>query len=113
MKRTFIGLPFFEREWQRLGLTDDDRRALETDLIENPRKGVLIAGTNGIRKIRRPIAGRGKSGGIRVFYFDDGQHFFILLMAVIKKGEQENLTKTERNELGKLAAAEIQKYQRK
>jgi hypothetical protein len=28
MLRTFVGLPFFEREWQRLDLKDEDRRAL-------------------------------------------------------------------------------------
>jgi hypothetical protein len=67
-------MPFFEREWRRLGLTDDDRRALERDLLENPAKGSLIAGTHGIRKLRRPLEGKGKSGGIRVFYFDDGQY---------------------------------------
>jgi hypothetical protein len=113
MQRTFIGLPFFEREWQRPGLTDEDRRALESELLANPTKGLLIPGTNGIRKLRRPIFDQGKSGGIRVFYFDDGRHFFILFMAVIKKGEKENLTKAERNELGKLVDEEILHYSRK
>ena len=113
MQRTFVGLPFFEREWQRLGLSDDDRRGLESELLENPTKGDLIEGTGGIRKIRRPLAGKGKSGGVRVFYYDDGEQLFILLLAVIKKGEKENLTKAERNELGKLVKQEIQNYRRK
>ena len=112
MIRTFVGLPFFEREWQRLGLTEEDRRALESALLENPTMGVLIAGTNGIRKIRRPIAGKGKSGGIRVFYYDDGQYCFVLFMAVIKKGEKENLSAAERAKLGKLVAQEILKYRK-
>jgi mRNA-degrading endonuclease RelE of RelBE toxin-antitoxin system len=113
MQRTFVGLPFFEREWQRLGLSDDDRRGLESELLENPTKGDLIEGTGGIRKIRRPLAGKGKSGGVRVFYYDDGEQLFILLLAVIKKGEKENLTKAERNELGKMVKQEIQNYRRK
>ncbi len=25
LRRVFVGMPFFEREWSRLGLTDDDR----------------------------------------------------------------------------------------
>lgn len=53
MRRTFVGLPYFEKEWKRLGLTDDDRRALENELIVNPTKGVLIAGTNGTGRIGR------------------------------------------------------------
>lgn len=112
MRRVFVGMPFFEREWRRLGLTDDDRRALEQDLLENPSKGSLIAGTHGIRKLRRPLEGRGKSGGIRVFYFDDGQYCFVLFLAVIKKGEQENLTPAERAELAKLVTQEILKYRK-
>ncbi len=44
MIRTFVGLPFFEREWQRLGLGDEERRALESELLENPTKGAIIAG---------------------------------------------------------------------
>ena len=113
MKRTFVGLPHFEREWKRLGLTDDDRRSLEIELLEDPTKGVLITGTNGIRKLRRPISGEGKSGGIRVFYYDDGKYLFILLLAVIKKGEKENLSKGERSELGRLVLTEIKNYRHK
>lgn len=108
MIRTFVGLPYFEREWQRLGLNDDDRRELEIDILENPTKGVLIPGTNGIRKIRRPVPGQGKSGGIRVFYYEHGRYFLIFLMAVIKKGEKENLTAAERADLAKLVVKEIQ-----
>ena len=110
MIRTFIGLSFFEKEWQRLGLKDEDRRELEIELLENPTKGTLISGTNGIRKIRRPLGGKGKSGGIRVFYFEDGQYCFILLLAVIRKGEKENLSAAERNELAKLVTQEIQSF---
>lgn len=113
MLRTFVGLPFFEREWQRLKLTDEDRRALEVELLENPAKGTLISGTNGIRKIRRPITGKGKSGGIRVFYYDDGKLCFVLFMAVIKKGEKENLSTAERTELGNLVTREILNYRKR
>ncbi len=45
-----------------------------------------------------------------MFYYDDGQDCFVLFMAVIKKGEKENLSTAERNELGKLVAQEIQNY---
>ena len=110
VKRIFVGLPFFEREWHRIGLSDEDRRALELELLEEPTKGDLIAGTGGIRKIRRPMPGSGKSGGIRVFYYDDSGYLYILLLAVIKKGEKENLTKSERNELAKLIEREIKHY---
>ena len=112
MIRTFVGLRFFEQEWERLELTDEDRRALENELLENPAKGSLIAGTNGIRKIRPPIIGKGKRGGIRVFYYDDGRYCFVLFMAVIKKGEMENLSMSQRMDLGKLVTQEILHYRK-
>jgi hypothetical protein len=104
IRRTFIGLIPFETAWKALGLTDQDRRGLELALLENPKAGVLLKETNGIRKVRRPRMGPGKSGGIRVFYYDYEMLGRIYLMAVIKKGDQENLTKAERNVLHNLIA---------
>jgi hypothetical protein len=100
--REFIGIGPFEIAWKALDLTDQDRRRLELVLLENPKAGILLKGTNGIRKIRRPHRGVGKSGGIRVFYYDFESLGRIYLLAVIKKSEDENLSKAERNELGKL-----------
>jgi hypothetical protein len=66
---------------------------------------VLIPDTNGVRKIRHGVPGRGKSGGIRVFYYDFDSLGRIYLLAVIQKGDQENLNKEQRNELGAMIAA--------
>jgi len=41
---------------------------LELALMADPEAGDLIPGTKGLRKIRRPVAGRGKRGGARVIY---------------------------------------------
>jgi hypothetical protein len=105
LSRIFVGLNPFESAWRLLGLTDMDRRALELELLENPKAGVLLSGTNGVRKIRRPYKGSGKSGGIRVFYYDYEKLSRIYLLAVIKKGTKENLSKSERNQLGEMIAA--------
>ena len=48
-----------------------------------------------------------------MFYYDDGLNCFVLLMAVIKKGEKENLSAAERAELSKLVAQEISNYRKK
>ena len=44
--------------------------ALQNDLINDPERGVLIAGCAGARKARigDPASGRGKSGGFRYVY---------------------------------------------
>jgi len=103
--RVFVGLRSFEIAWRILGLTDQDRRCLELVLLEKPNAGILLKGTNGVRKIRRPHQGVGKSNGIRVFYYDLAHLSRIYLLAVIKKGVEENLSKAERNELGQLISA--------
>jgi hypothetical protein len=89
-------MPAFERGWKRLNLDDDVRRDLEQTLLRNPSAGVLLQETGGIRKVRHGLPGRGKSGSIRVFYFDVPAVAVLFFLAVIKKGEQENLTKAER-----------------
>ena len=105
ISRLFVGMPAFEKGWSRCGLTDEDRRALELLLLHDPKAGAVIQGTNGVRKVRHPLPGRGKSGGVRVFYFDFETLGRIYLLAVIQKGDQGNLTKEERNDLGALIAA--------
>lgn len=102
ISRMFIGLAPFEKAWKEHGLTDEERRALELILLKNPKAGVVIKGTNGIRKIRHAVSGKGKSGGIRVFYFDFEKLGQIYFLAVIKKSEEENLPQEQRNYLGKM-----------
>ena len=70
MKRAFVLTPGFERSWAAMGLDDDDLRALQNLLIEDPDAGDVITGTGGARKVRIPLEGRGKSGGGRVIYVD-------------------------------------------
>ena len=49
--------------------TDDELRALQNHLLENPGAGDLIRGSAGLRKLRWAVAGRGKRGGARVIYY--------------------------------------------
>src|SRR3990167_203071 len=76
------------------------------DLIDllalDPKKGALIAGTGGIRKIRWTTGkGGGKRGGLRVLYYYDGEQI-VLLMTLFKKADQENIDASEKIELRKL-----------
>lgn len=50
MTRSFIETPTFTSNWNELGLTDEDLRTLQNDLLENPKMGDAIPGTGGIRK---------------------------------------------------------------
>ena len=45
MTRSFIETPTFTSNWNELGLTDEDLRTLQNDLLENPKMGDAIPGT--------------------------------------------------------------------
>jgi hypothetical protein len=51
MIREFVIMPEFDRQWQKLGLGDDELRQLQKILLENPKAGDIIKGTKGLRKI--------------------------------------------------------------
>lgn len=49
--------------------TDARLAELQVILLENPLAGNLIKEGRGLRKLRVPLPGRGKSGGARVIYY--------------------------------------------
>jgi|TARA_B100001971_G_scaffold187474_1_gene188206 hypothetical protein len=102
----FVSTHSFQASAKKL-LTDDDRRELELLLLENPRRGEVIERTGGFRKVRfaRPSRREGKSGGARVVYYFVDRRDRIYLLLVYAKGVKDNLTRTEENELRKLAKA--------
>lgn len=71
-----------------------------TYLSQNPLVGEVIKGTGGLRKIRWATSHRGKSGGVRVIYYnllDDG---VIICLAIYAKNQRETLSKNTLNKLG-------------
>ena len=97
MTRAFIMTQEFDKNWKAMGLTDDDLKALQEELILNPTKGDLMQGTGGLRKLRFAFEGRGKSGSSRVCYVDFAVYEKIYLITAYPKNEKENLSKAERN----------------
>jgi len=95
MKRTFIRLPSFEKAWKALGLGEDEYAALEEMLLLNPKAGVVIEGSGGVRKVRFALPGRGKSGSIRVIYVDIVVEETVYMIYAYPKSAKENLSKAE------------------
>lgn len=85
-----------------MGLDDGDLRELESILLENPQKGVVIEGLGGVRKLRIKLEGRGKSGGGRVIYLDVLQKEKLYLLFAYPKNVQEDLSSEERKILRKM-----------
>ena len=84
MIRTFIQTREFSKNWDKLGLKDEDLRKLELELLENSDLHPVIKGTGGLRKIRIPFANEGKSGSARVCYVDFVVQEVIYLMCILK-----------------------------
>ncbi len=87
----FVYTPLFDATTADL-FDDEAMRHVELALLAEPRAGVVMAGTGGIRKLRAPLRGRGKRGGARLLYLYvevRGRIYFLLAYA---KNEQVDLT---------------------
>ncbi|MBR5099015.1 MAG: type II toxin-antitoxin system RelE/ParE family toxin [Spirochaetales bacterium] len=81
----FIETSIFTRQISSL-VSDNSYSELQEELIRNPKKGDLIVGGGGIRKIRWGYDNhRGKSSGIRViYYYKEMTNQFLMLFAYPK-----------------------------
>jgi hypothetical protein len=106
MTLTFVEMPWFT-ERLKSRLFDDSLRALQNELLANPRKGKAMPGCGGLRKIRAgdPSRGKGKRGGMRVIYLYIPEAFRIDLIDVYGKDEKDDLSAAEKRVLAALAAA--------
>jgi mRNA-degrading endonuclease RelE of RelBE toxin-antitoxin system len=97
--------PLFTRRVQEL-LQDDEYALLQAALVVNPRLGVVIPGTGGIRKVRWSGGARGKRGGTRVIYFAALADETILMLYIYPKSEQEDLSVGQKKALQEIVRAE-------
>lgn len=83
-------------------LSQNERSDLISYLAEHPKAGDLMEGTGGVRKLRWGRGGQGKSGGVRVIYYFHDDAMPLYLLTLFAKGDEDNLSKAERNELAGL-----------
>ena len=105
VKREFIYTEPFRKCWKAMGLGDDEQHYLENILLENPRRGAVIEGLGGVRKLRIKLEGRGKSGGGRVIYLDVLEKEKLYLLFAYPKNVQEDLTSEQRKLLRRMVDA--------
>ncbi len=91
--QTVVELPEFQRRAKAV-MSDSEREAAIVWIAGNPDAGVSLGG--GLRKVRIPREGSGKSGGFRTIYVFGGRHMPIFLITVFAKNEKANLTAKER-----------------
>ena len=102
MTREFVRLFEFEKQCKRIGLNEDNILEIEIRLLINPACGDMIQGTGGIRKLRVALNNSGKNSGARVIYVDFARFSKTYFITVYSKGEMDNLSQAERNELKEL-----------
>jgi len=103
MNYNVLAIPPFDRQLKRLikkyASLKGEFAGLIKSLEKSPGQGIALG--NSCFKIRLPIAsiGKGKSGGARVITNFVVSGDTVYLLAIYDKGEQENLTDKELNEL--------------
>jgi hypothetical protein len=96
---TVIRTPTFLSDAKAAGLSEDQQNDIVSEISKNPTAGAMMEGTGGCRKLRFAGKGKGKRGGFRTVHYYSGDDVPVLLLALIDKGEDENLSKAERNAL--------------
>jgi hypothetical protein len=102
IKRLFFSTFEFDKQWNNIGLDDEDRRKLENEIINNPKIGVVIPGTKGLRKMRFASDDKGKRGGSRVLYVDFVVLERIYLITVYPKNQRDDISNEEKKLFNRL-----------
>ncbi|WP_299621116.1 type II toxin-antitoxin system RelE/ParE family toxin [Pelagibius sp.] len=74
-------------------------------LAADPKAGLVMRETGGIRKLRFATQGKGKSGSVRIVYYFYNETMPVFLLTVFAKKEKDNLTSDERRKLKNLVVA--------
>jgi hypothetical protein len=105
--QTVVELPEFIRRAGEI-MTEAERLGLVNYIAAHPEAGVSLGG--GLRKVRIPRDGSGKSGGYRTIYVFGGAHMPIFLVTVFAKNEKDNLSKKEISAAVQLSKVLIEVY---
>jgi hypothetical protein len=87
---TIIESPLFSKLWSDYW-TEDERGAFMSYLANNPDAGNVIPGSEGCRKIRWSMEGRGKSSAVRVIYTAQLASGALVTLIIYGKGTRENI----------------------
>jgi hypothetical protein len=87
---TVIETESFEKLWPHYW-TENEHDAFTLFVAENPSAGDVVRGSGGARKVRWSGAGSGKSGGVRVIYFNRLANGEIWLLMIYAKSKLDSV----------------------
>lgn len=87
---SFVETRAFSRLVQEY-LSDDEYRALQAALIQNPEVGPVIPGSGSVRKLRWAAPGRGKRGGYRIIYYLRRTQGIIWMLTIYPKNVADTI----------------------
>jgi hypothetical protein len=102
----FVETAVFARQIDNY-LSPDEYRDFQAALMADPKKGAVIPGSGGLRKIRVACQGKGKRGGARIIYYLITRKGVILLLFAYPKNVQDDLGASQLKELRR-AAEEVE-----
>jgi hypothetical protein len=98
VKRVFVYSFLIQRQLAELSDSESKAREIENAILNNPDIGDLVSGTGGVKKFRLAdeSRGKGKRGGMRVFYLDLPHLKRVHLLFLLMKGEASDITPNEK-----------------
>ncbi len=87
---TIVETETFERLWPYYW-TERVHDEFISFITENPDSGDVVRGSGGMRKVRWGKPGSGKSGGVRVIYFNRQENGEIWLILIYSKNKQDSI----------------------
>ncbi len=100
---TVVETPTFLAAATKAGMTEVERANAVTIVAKNPKAGDIVLGGGGVRKIRVPRQGKGKSGGYRVLAYYMTEDEPVFLISVLSKTKQANLSPAQKSEVKAVA----------
>lgn len=79
----------------------EDFEDFESGLVNDPQKGEVIPGLNGLRKTRLKSSTKGKRGGFRVDYLDIQEVEMIIFLVIYAKNEKIDPSSEEKKKISK------------
>ena len=95
---TVVETLLFQRQWP-LYWTEEERGEFAAYIADHPKAGDVVPESGGIRKVRWGRAGSGKSGGVRIIYYNRTAEGEIVLLTLYAKARTSNLTGAKLKEI--------------